>query len=478
MKRTISSIGIILSLVLAVYILLTYSNLPAKAADPNGTAASPNDVLPITPVSVTIAAGDQVHPAVAYNTEGDEFMVIWADARNGVTWDIHGQRLLYTGQPREDPFVVGAGPPITDTQDAPHPRIAWNSTDNEFLVAWKSPKAGSVIYGQRLRPWGEKIGGRLHLSPTGFDTAYNQWKIDLTYNPDDNQHLLVWADVRYGPAIYMQRLSNTGTRIGGEAPVCPGCGISQRNPAVVYNKTVKEYFVVWQELIDATVDVFGQRVSRTGTLLTTGIEIVRANGTQSLPDVTHNVSTNEFVTIWRDGRDDANRPPVWGRTISASGAPVAAPMTMTTYLADQRHPAVEWHAGDSAGYLVLWADTRDYGETKAAENADLMARWLNAAGAPLGTDLMVSQGYGVDFPDLDYSEKWKRYMIVWQDGRNDSDGQYPWEYDIFAARVKTGAPPLPTSTPMATPTATTVPTDTPTVTPTAAHQRYVPLLLK
>ena len=425
----------------------------------------PTGVLPVTPVPVSTAPGDQVYPAVAYNPQGDEFLVVWADNRSGAyQWDIYGQRLLASGQPYGGGFLIATNSPIPVLiLEPPQPRVAWNPTDNEFLVAWRNGGVGR-IYGQRLQPWGEPIDQRLELFSINEGEAYNLQKVDLAYNPDDNEYLLVWADVRFGPKVYMQRLNSQGVRIGGEAAACPGCDdISQRNPVLVYNTQAKEYFLVWQALRGSGLDIVGQRVSRSGTPLTSGIITAEAEGTQSLPDIAYNLATNEYVTVWRDGRQDNSRRRVWGRTYDAGGIAQSGPMAMTTFLSEQRSPAVEWHGGDNSGYLVLWTDKRAY---PSSDNADLMARWLDADGNPVGLDLRTSLGGGVDNPDLIYSDEWERYLMIWQDGRNDADGAAPWEYDIYAARLKTGDGPPPTSTPTPTATLTGTPTPTATVTPT------------
>ncbi|MCC7353737.1 MAG: hypothetical protein IT330_08270 [Anaerolineae bacterium] len=477
--------GPILTRDLRPYLVNGMNAIAVKASDTYGNCQSmcvdaaivggeplptPTAVLPITPISVSVAAGNQVNPAVAFNTQGDEFLVIWADNRNGATWDIYGQRLSAFAHLIGGNFLI-ASTPITTGQAAPFPRVAWNTTVNEYLVAWKSTEYSGVVKGQRLTPGGAPIGVQMFLSSPSMDPLYIHQRIGLAYNPDDNEYLSTWADERFGPRVYMRRSSSRGVGyIGSEVPVCPACGgLSQRNPVVVYNDAAKEYFLVWQEFASGSIEVMGQRVSRAGAPQTSGIPVVTTNGTQNLPDVSYNAATNEYVVVWRDGRVDANRREVWGRTFGANGTPVNNPKAMTTFLSDQRNPVVEWHGGDTVGYLVLWSDSRAYGGTNTAMNSDLMARWLDPSGIPYGFDLLVSRGYGADNPDLIYSAKWVRYLMVWQDGRGNVGGGPPWNYDIFAARYFTGRGPTDTPTPTPTGTATETPTSTltPTPTPTA-----------
>lgn len=445
--------------------LLLLLVLSAQAANPASFPdVTPTGVLPITPVAVSTAEHKQVNPAVSYNTQGDEFVVIWADARNDETWDIYGQRLSAWAIPIKDNFLI-ATTNITSTESAPNPQIAWNTTDNEFLVAWHALESDGVLHGQRLTPSGLPNGELLQLSPVSIGP---EKRIGLVYNADDNEYLLVWS--LYRSVVRLQRLGHTGARLGSDAPVCFECGPAQANPVVAYNTTAQEYLVAWQQN-PGSLDVVAQRVSRDGIPQTPGLDVATQYGTvQNLPDVTYNPSTNAYVVVWRDGRFDPNKRGVWGRTLDADGIATTDGISLTTYLADQRSPAVEWHDGTGAGYLSLWADTRVHGGTKYSDDSDLMARWLDANGLPLGADLLVSPGCGATNPDLTYSSAWARYLMVWQQGCSEGDPSPPWEYDIYAARYITGPPPTSTPTatptPTVTPTATRTPTSTPAVEPT------------
>lgn len=459
-------------------------------ATPTPTSVTPASVLLLTPVAVSTASGGQENPAVAYNTQGDEFMVVWADGRNGATWNIYGQRLSAWAILVGENFLI-ATTPITTGLAAPFPVIAWNTTDNEYLVAWKSTEDNGTVFGQRLTAWGAAANGQTRLSPTGIDENYILNRIGLAYNPDDNQYLVAWADDRFpsvpNPRIVVQRLDHLAARIGNEVSASTDSNIiSHRNPVVVYNTTAQEYLVAWQELIGVGIDVKGQRFSRAAVLVGSAIQIAKADQTQNVPDVAYNPSTNEYMAVWRDGRRDtgAGFREIWGRRIGADGGLPGDAVAMTTSMVEQRDPAVEWHGGDTVGYWVIWGDTRDYGGTSAAANSDLMYRELDASGSPTGLDVPARQGYGATNPDLVYSDKWKRYLIVWQETTAENG---TGQYDVYAAREFTGPPPTltptptdtstvtptptPTSTATATPTATLTPTptDTPTPTPTSTN---------
>ncbi len=90
---------------------------------------------------------DALDPAVAYNSSAVEFLVVWAgdDAVDGA-FAIFGQRLdAATGDNLGEAFR------ISDVDKSGAPAVAYNSTDNEFLVVWTGDDDGTfALLGQRL----------------------------------------------------------------------------------------------------------------------------------------------------------------------------------------------------------------------------------------------------------------------------------------------------------------------------------------
>ena len=96
---------------------------------------SPADDSPLLGPSFPIssAPGVQDTPVVVYNATSDEYLVVWQDARNGVTdYSIYGQRVSASGTLLGDNFAIAA----TDGNQL-HPAAAWNAESNEYLVVWE-----------------------------------------------------------------------------------------------------------------------------------------------------------------------------------------------------------------------------------------------------------------------------------------------------------------------------------------------------
>ena len=137
----------------------------------------------------------------------------------------------------------------------------------------------SLACGRRGPP-GAEIGDLIRLSDMGpeGDTDYDAFNPSVAYNPTQNEYLVTWSgDDNTGSLvdgefeIYGQRVTgDTGAEIGEDTRLSDmGPDGDQLytagNPAIVFNPTQDEYLVVWQgddntgSLVDNEVEIFGQR---------------------------------------------------------------------------------------------------------------------------------------------------------------------------------------------------------------------------
>lgn len=101
-----------------------------------------------------VASSRQTTPAVTFDPTQQRYFVAWADGRNGTVssenLDIFGQYVDLDGSLRGTNYSIATAP---GNQLAP--AISYNSINNQFLTVWKdarnaSTSAGSDIYGQRF----------------------------------------------------------------------------------------------------------------------------------------------------------------------------------------------------------------------------------------------------------------------------------------------------------------------------------------
>ncbi len=196
----------------------------------------------------------------------------------------------------------------------------------------------------------------------------------------------------------------------------PACH-TQDGPAAAFDGT--NFLVVWHDGRDndATADIYGARVSQSGTVLDpAGIPISTAAGSQFNAAVSFD-GTN-FLVVWGDNRGVA-RTDVYGARVSPSGAVLdtnGIPISTAAY--DQDCPALSF---DGTNYLVVWTDHRN-------DNDDIYGARVSPSGAvldPQGVaicDTMRPQGYpAVSFDGTNY-------LVAWWDSRNASP-------NIYGARV-------------------------------------------
>ena len=296
-----------------------------------------------------------IGPAVAYNSRGDEYLVVWvgSDTRFGVPgslWRrIQGQRLRIDGatvvEVGENDF--GISRPDTIVLNST-PDVIYNSSAGvagEYLVVWAGFVSSVIddrdVFGQRLdASTGEEVGTNdFRISDLGTDgTLWGHVLYPVVaYNPSANEYLVVWwADDNTPPLvldeyeIFGQRLdASTAVEVGANDFRISDMGpdgdtaFAAIQPAVAYNTTADEYLVVWGgdddtgPLVDGEREIFGQRLTSAGVEV--GVNDFRISDmgpdgdtafAAGSPAVAYNTTADEYLVVW--GGDDDTGPLVGG----------------------------------------------------------------------------------------------------------------------------------------------------------------------
>ena len=226
--------------------------------------------------------------------------------------------------------------------DAFNPAVAYNGTNNEYLVVWQGDDDSLVdneveIYGQRIdAETGAEVGADFRISDMGAtdgDTAYRAQHPAVAYNSTDNKYLVVWAgDDDSAPLvddefeIFGQRIdAETGAEVGADFRLSDmgttdgDTALGAYRPAVAYNSTDNEYLVAWMgdddggSLADGEYEIFGQRIdAETGTEVGADFRISDMGATDGStayaafgPWVAYGHTSNEYLVVWR-GDDDTD----------------------------------------------------------------------------------------------------------------------------------------------------------------------------
>ncbi len=147
------------------------------------------------------------HPAIAYNANTNEFLVVWEGEEEGLAQEIYGQRIssssgLELGT--NDFRISDMGASDTDKNyNAVAPDVVWNSSTNEYLVVWhgdddREPIENNEneVFGQRLSAAGAEIGDNdFRISDAGGpagDASSDAVYPAAACDSDNNVFLVLW----------------------------------------------------------------------------------------------------------------------------------------------------------------------------------------------------------------------------------------------------------------------------------------------
>ena len=245
---------------------------------------------------------DARNPDVAYNPATNEYLVVWyGDSNTSGTiegeFEIWGRRInASTGQSVAPQFRISdMGPTANRSYDAIDPVVAYNSTNNNYLVVWRGEDGSLVnaigefeIYGQQLNSSAQNVGTTgFRISDMGPDgnRDFDAYSPALSYNQTNNEFLVVWyADDNNGGhvsgefEIYGQRINaSTGAQIGTNDFLISETGVagfitrSATYPDVTWNSNANEYLVVWSAdpatgaFVGNEFEIFAQALSANGS---------------------------------------------------------------------------------------------------------------------------------------------------------------------------------------------------------------------
>jgi len=407
-------------------------------------------------------------PAVAYNDNLDEYLVVWVDNRGGTDSNIYGQIITGGGIPKGDNFIIrdeasnalfcpdvaydsvnqcylvvwydltafdvegkllnedgsayGSGFTIASGTSAnfrgfPSVAAYSHATQGTFAVAYQGGSGGDTNIYARLVSATGTVGSELTIS----DASGDQTDPDIAVNPANGYFLIVWEDGRAAnDRIYGCLLYSTGF-LGTEFTVAtPSEPV--RNPAVAFNPDAGdtgEWLVVFQRDVSGDSQIRGKRVAADGTPTGSSIYICDDGEDQLYPDVAYSAYGSQWLVVWEDHRAGTTNYDIYSRRVDASGNTLGDTFAISTAPDHQTAPAV---ASSSAftGYLVVFPDNRteDISGQRALSSGYLMGSTF-AISAPLGQQKQPVVAYNSQDPE---------FLVVWHDERASN-------WDIYGQRV-------------------------------------------
>lgn len=269
-------------------------------------------------------------PAVAYNSQDDEYMVVYAE-----DWNIGGARLPATGGAASHQFgFTTSGMSSTVYYD--DPAIAYNPTQNVYLLTtqfvnenWYGAR-GSKVDGVGILSDGSGMSSGI-FTLDGFSTAAQPGLPEVAYNAALDEFLIVWqrfdgSDYNiYGQRVEYDASSSSMQVIDGPFIIF-GTSSAETGPAVaaIPSGSEGEYMVVCSSFSGGLSRIVGQRLNGQGNLIGSEIEIAEPHGMPlGQAEVAASTSGSQYLVAWKHGN-----AVVRVRALSADGEPLGEPVWM------------------------------------------------------------------------------------------------------------------------------------------------------
>jgi hypothetical protein len=206
-----------------------------------------------TEIAINQDADKQWYPAVAYNSQNEEYLVVYENYWAGGLRDIAAQRVKASD---------GTLPSWRNIATAPGtvrrlPDVAYNAARNEYLIAYTYQHAtNGDIYGKVASANLGTLSNEIYIVPNTND----QDGVALAAGP--NEYLAVWEDGPSGSyrTIYGRRVTGTDT-LHPYIPIADHSGEACIEPAVAYGD-IYGYLVTWRYASSGASgdDVYGRYV--------------------------------------------------------------------------------------------------------------------------------------------------------------------------------------------------------------------------
>ena len=362
-----------------------------------------------------------LHPSVAYNLAGDQYLVAWeGDIGTGASdeFEIWAQRLSAAGGEvgGNDFQVSDMGPPLDGDYDANSSSVAADPATGEYLVVWQGNDNTGVlgeneIFGQRLDSAGDATGvDDFRISHE--QGTFSAFSPSVAYDPAAREYLVAWGGHigTSGAEIWAQRLSQAGAEVGASdvrvSEMGPDGSPSYQGSAaaVAADPGAGEYFVVWHgdddsaPLVDDEVEIFGQRFGVPAPMLVTTDPAGPAddNNPRLKGSVAADATVDVFTSADCAGAPAANDAPA----ADLNGAGISVPVadnTLTRFSATARSDGRSSRCSNSIAYGEVTPPAPG-GGTPGFGAASLVTLRLSARRIPAAGPLKVRVTNANGFP--------------------------------------------------------------------------------
>lgn len=341
------------------------------ATDSSRCAASGGPILDLNPGLAGVVGSDI---PLAFNPSDDEFLVAW-NQNLGSSADVLARRVAADGSLPAPPQQVAAGDDVfTD------PAVAHDPSRNRYFVSWRfqggapgSPDFNNG-FGRLLTAAGEPAGEVVHVSPAGFEPT-------VVFNPVTGEFFHHARNFAGGgtPGILFRRIGGDGVPLGSPTQIAPIGGPGE----VGVNPTTGEYLSTWRGTSDADPTLRGRLLDGTGTPLDDSFVIADFFPAVRAASVAYDPGADRYLVVFSTFFEPS--PVLHAQFVTGQGELVGPLLTLVDSNGDR--PRIAFDPVNEV-YLVTWF----------AAGSGLWAQLLSPEGTALGDPRNVAAGTPVFSP--------------------------------------------------------------------------------
>lgn len=303
----------------------------------------------------TVSTSDRLHPDVEYDPVEDRYLVVWVADVSG-DLDVIGRFIPWEGpDPALHEFQISS---YIDDEWKPKIAFARGQVPMEFLVVWmNSPAAGDRWIGySRVNADGNNPFPTNYVLTQG--TGDRDFP-DIAYNRTNNTYLVVW-DFDYGSDFDIKgiRIHGDGSAIGSEISISSYPN-NEEHPTVAACAEADQFLVAWQSYQTTDYDIYARFIAGDGTVGSfVGVEATGGDDLEASAACSMNGSS--YLLTWQMQYSSLTGPyGITGKLIFPNGDSepsfaISGPFIgVTTDF--QTEPAV---AGGYHNFLTVWEQDR------------------------------------------------------------------------------------------------------------------------
>ncbi len=287
--------------------------------------------------------------AVAYNSQLNEFLVVWEEEISGAEMAIYGRRVSINGKTIGSAFPIAHNP----LQQNMLPDVAYSVKQNKYLVAYtiKQTSTDYDIAFQVVR-W----NGGLE---TGFMVDYDfdwDWYPAVAYNSQNDEFLVVWEKCVSCLGGDRRDIEARRIRASDWSPqswrnIAGSANMIRRYPDVAYNVARNEYLIAYTRHSNSSTDgdIVAKRSDFNMSWLSGEIQIT-PTGFPPQDGVALAAGPDEYLAVWNE--DYGTKFSIWARRVGGDGSLHSFFSLANDNGAYRFEPAVAF--GDGGHYLVTW----------------------------------------------------------------------------------------------------------------------------